>query len=314
MNLEFTGEMFLPWTEIDSTHYEHVHRYFVAGKFVKGKKVLDIACGEGYGCKLLAQNSQSVIGIDINKNTIAHAKKKYQSENIEFLEGSMTQIPISGENVFDVITCFEALEHIKEQDKMLSEVKRLLTDNGIFLISTPNKEEYSYRKNQKNPYHQKELTLNEFHELLQSFFPFVKLYGQKTFVSSNIWPLSDRPDNFKEITIERINDEYRESKIEDAKADFFVAIASINDLKDIEIDPSFIINTAGAKTYISRIEEELENKNNEISTSESYVSKLEDEISTSKSYVSKLESEKSQYLEKLNIHDQNRRKYFSSRL
>ena len=70
MNLEFTGERFVPSTEVDPTHYEHVHRYIFANQFVNGKKVLDLACGEGYGAKILSENAVEVTGIDIDKTTI----------------------------------------------------------------------------------------------------------------------------------------------------------------------------------------------------------------------------------------------------
>ena len=88
MKLENSGERFLPWTEVDNTHYEHIHRYFFASKFVKDKKVLDLACGEGYGSDILSKTAKSVVGIDINKTTILHAQRKYLAKNIKFIRFS----------------------------------------------------------------------------------------------------------------------------------------------------------------------------------------------------------------------------------
>ena len=65
--LEPTGERYLPWLEEASIGYEHLHRYAYATQFVKNKRVLDLASGEGYGSYLLAKTAKSVTGIDIDE-------------------------------------------------------------------------------------------------------------------------------------------------------------------------------------------------------------------------------------------------------
>src|SRR5438874_12503867 len=86
--LQFTGERFVPGTEGEIAH-EHWHRYAFARGLVAGKRVLDVACGEGYGSALLCEVAQSVVGIDIDRTTIAHATQTYPgSENLRFAEGS----------------------------------------------------------------------------------------------------------------------------------------------------------------------------------------------------------------------------------
>src|SRR2546425_10001491 len=119
--LEWTGERFLPWINEPTIAYEHLHRYAYAATLVKNKRVLDLACGEGYGTNILAVSASSVAGVDIDENVIRHAAGKYSSESLRFLCGSITAVPIHDDHSFDAIVCFEAIEHIEDQEKLLSE-------------------------------------------------------------------------------------------------------------------------------------------------------------------------------------------------
>jgi len=151
--LEWTGERYVPWFEGAEIGYEHLHRYAFATQFVRNKSVLDLACGEGYGSNLLARTAKHVVGIDLDEQTVKHAKNKYIRSNLEFRIGSITEIPINGQHVFDVIVCFEALEHVDDHEKLLSEAKRLLAPGGLFFVSTPNKTLYTDEPHFNNPYH-----------------------------------------------------------------------------------------------------------------------------------------------------------------
>ena len=75
-DLKWTGERYLPWMDIGEIHYEHLHRYYLANSFVNGKTILDLGCGEGYGCFLFSKTAKNVVGVDIDIDTINHAKKK----------------------------------------------------------------------------------------------------------------------------------------------------------------------------------------------------------------------------------------------
>ena len=151
--LECTGERYLPWLEATTTGYEHLHRYAYATQFVKDKTVLDLASGEGYGSYLLAGTASSVVGIDIDRDAVRHASNKYIRENLQFRLGSILEIPVEGRHLFDVIVCFEALEHVEDHHQLLKEVKRLLLPNGLFIVSTPNKWAYTDEPKYKNPLH-----------------------------------------------------------------------------------------------------------------------------------------------------------------
>ena len=114
--LEWTGERFLPWLKESTIAYEHLHRYAYATALVKDKRVLDLACGEGYGSKMLKEAASSVVGVDLDESTVRHATAKYSSENLQFVTGSITEVPLKGDHSFDVIVCFEAIEHIEDQE------------------------------------------------------------------------------------------------------------------------------------------------------------------------------------------------------
>ena len=143
---------------------EHLHRYAVALNFVENKMVLDIACGEGYGANLLAEKASAVTGVDIDEITIKKAEQKYKRSNLGFIKGDVLSIPVA-DNTIDVAISFETIEHISEHEKMIFEIKRVLKDDGIFIVSTPDKKNYSDESGYVNLHHQKELYENEFKEL-----------------------------------------------------------------------------------------------------------------------------------------------------
>jgi ubiquinone/menaquinone biosynthesis C-methylase UbiE len=97
--LAFTGERFVPGAK-GEIWIEHWHRYHFAARWCQGKRVLDVACGEGYGTALLARRAAHVTGADISAEAIAHARSRYGSlANAEFLEASCTALPLDDASV-----------------------------------------------------------------------------------------------------------------------------------------------------------------------------------------------------------------------
>jgi SAM-dependent methyltransferase len=188
--LTFTGERFLPDCERE-IWYEHYHRYAMARHWVTGKDVLDAACGEGYGSHLLAQQANSVIGVDIDEQAICHADKTYQQDNLTFIQSDVLQLPLQ-DNTFDVVVSFETLEHLAEHQQLLAEFKRVLKPDGVLLISTPDKHEYSDKTGFDNEYHVRELYRSEFETLIDAHFENSQWFGQKLMFLSSIWRL-DQP-------------------------------------------------------------------------------------------------------------------------
>ncbi|MBL7749096.1 MAG: class I SAM-dependent methyltransferase, partial [Chitinophagaceae bacterium] len=162
-NANWTGERLETFVFNEST-IEHLHRYAIACGLAAGKTVLDIACGEGYGSYLLAAKAASVTGMDIDNTTIKKATQKYPKENLRFTQATAEKIP-AADAQFDMVVSFETLEHLEDHDTMIKEIKRVLKPGGLLVISTPDKKNYSDKRNYKNPFHLKELYRNEFEAL-----------------------------------------------------------------------------------------------------------------------------------------------------
>jgi ubiquinone/menaquinone biosynthesis C-methylase UbiE len=185
-NKNSTGERLETFINNEST-FEHLHRYAMAITMVKGKVVLDIASGEGYGSNLLAMHATSVVGVDIDNEVVEMARKKYVAANLEYKTGSADSIPLHDQSV-DVVVSFETLEHHDKHQEMFMEIKRVLKVGGILIISTPDKKNYSDEKGYKNPFHVKELYFTEFKFLVNSYFTNTRYYYQNFFKGSVIVP------------------------------------------------------------------------------------------------------------------------------
>lgn len=189
--LEFTGERFTPEC-VREIRYEHFHRYVFAREFIRGKNVLDAACGEGYGSAILAGAAESVTGVDLSADAVQHARSRYASENIEFEEADCTALPFDNDR-FECIVSFETLEHLEDQEALLGEFRRVLQPDGFLLVSTPDKAIYTDRLENHNEFHVKELYRDQFETLLGHHFPACRLYGQKLLFQSAIWSLEEHP-------------------------------------------------------------------------------------------------------------------------
>ena len=172
--LEYSGERFIPMEKVSVMALEHYHRYYFARSFCEGKKVLDFACGEGYGCSVLRQCAKEVYGGDISEKAIRYAAQKYK--NIKFSVASVTE-NIFADNSFDVITCFETIEHIEAeaQAKALENFAKYLKPEGLLLVSTPNLASPLWVP---NSFHKKEFDEKEFYEFLRQYFSYVHIIGQ----------------------------------------------------------------------------------------------------------------------------------------
>ncbi len=190
-SLEWTGERYVP-DVAGEIRYEHMHRYSMCRDLVRDKRVLDIACGEGYGAACLGPQATSVIGMDLDADSIAHASNKYgHLSNVKFQQASVDDIPLEDSSI-DVIISFETIEHLLCQEEMLAEFKRVLSSDGVLVISTPDKAIYSKSTNNHNEFHVKELFKTEFHDLLTPQFQNIDFYGQRFATGSFIYPTEDK--------------------------------------------------------------------------------------------------------------------------
>ncbi|MGZ5071970.1 MAG: class I SAM-dependent methyltransferase [Usitatibacter sp.] len=186
-DLPFTGERFIPGAK-GEIWVEHWHRYHFAARWCEGRRVLDVACGEGYGSALLARNAQHVTGVDISAEAVAHAQAAYAGlANARFVAAPCTAIPLPDASV-DVAVSFETIEHIGEQEEFLAELARVLTPEGVLVLSCPNKLEYSDKRGYANEFHVKELYRDELEAIVAARFPHLSWYGQRPSFFSVIAP------------------------------------------------------------------------------------------------------------------------------
>jgi len=163
---------------------EHWLRYqFVAG-FIKNKNILDIACGSGYGSNYLAsQGAVKVTGADIDHETVAQVKQKYQRDNLNFRQASALDLPFKDDE-FEAVVSLETIEHFtaEDQTKFLQELKRVLEPGGLLIMSTPNSEFSSHG----NPYHLKELNYAELNDTIKKHFANCKIFKQGSAIATFI--------------------------------------------------------------------------------------------------------------------------------
>ncbi|WP_433870781.1 glycosyltransferase [Saccharopolyspora sp. CA-218241] len=181
--LDWTGERCVPWADDLQVVYEHYHRYALAARHVRGKRVLDLGSGEGYGAALLAREAAAVVGVDVDEAAVEHARARYP--DVRFEIGSLTDADLlADEPPFDVVVCFEAIEHVADHDAVLALVRARLAAGGLALISTPDTTAHAA----DNPFHVEELTATEFTGLLEGAFRHVAVLKQNVAAGSLLTP------------------------------------------------------------------------------------------------------------------------------
>jgi SAM-dependent methyltransferase len=152
-------------------------------------RVLDAACGEGYGTALLATRAVEAVGVDIDTVAVEHARRAYAGHRVlRYETGSATALPLADASV-DVVVSFETVEHLPaaEQPAMLAEFARVLAPDGVLVISSPNRKRYSDDRGYANPFHLHEFYRDEFARLLDAGFPCRRWFHQAPLVASALW-------------------------------------------------------------------------------------------------------------------------------
>lgn len=185
-SLPFTGERFTPEIK-GAIWYEHWHRYCAVVPAARGKRVLDAACGEGYGSWLLAAAAAEVTGVDLDAAAIGHALIRYAGRpNLRYMQGSCTALPLADASV-NLIISFETIEHLDGQEAMLAEFRRVLASDGALVVSSPNKAIYSQETGYANEFHVRELSREELAAMLGVQFPQQSWYAQRVLAHSLLW-------------------------------------------------------------------------------------------------------------------------------
>jgi SAM-dependent methyltransferase len=173
---------------------EHRSRYHFAAPYVAGKTVLDIACGTGFGEQILIDAGVArVFAADYSEEALL-TTKELGTQSTDLLRTDGTLLPFEN-GTFDAVTSFETVEHIPDYERFVAELRRVLKDDGVMIMSTPNAY-YTRPVNGKpvNPFHVYEFTPEEFGTLLGRYFSSVKLYGQRVTQRYRICPYWELPD------------------------------------------------------------------------------------------------------------------------
>jgi SAM-dependent methyltransferase len=173
-----------PWWGI------HVARYLFAAPHLRGRRVLDVACGTGYGLSLLEADGRVVVGLDADFGSAQTARRAAGDTAHPVVVGDGARLPFR-DGAFDAVTSFETLEHLDARDAFLDEVRRTLAPGGVCVLSTPNAN-YTEPVNgrPRNPFHMHEYTPDELHGALAARFASVTLRGQvlgRAFTISPFW-------------------------------------------------------------------------------------------------------------------------------
>lgn len=177
VSLRNEAERWVPGFIHGITEHDHIERYKLACKYSKGRNVLDIACGVGKGAFMLGTQggAKSVLGCDLNENSIRYAKHRNSADNVKFEVQNAETFKIS--TLFDLIISYETIEHLSNFRAFLSNISSQLTDAGTFIISTPISK-FLFDSKPINPYHCQEWGFEEFQKLMGEFFLIENVYLQ----------------------------------------------------------------------------------------------------------------------------------------
>ncbi len=176
--LELTGERTLPDVPAENYWYRrHLAVYEWIGARVVGRRVLDMACGEGYGSEVLARGAAGVVGVDANPEAHQHARLRYTRQNLTFERGLVETF---GEpDSFDAVVFLQTIEHVQDPVAVLAHFRSLLAPGGVAYVSTPNVLTLAPPGAEKsgNPWHIKEYRAAEFEALCRGVFGEVETLG-----------------------------------------------------------------------------------------------------------------------------------------
>jgi 2-polyprenyl-3-methyl-5-hydroxy-6-metoxy-1,4-benzoquinol methylase len=174
--LALTGERTLPDVPEENYWYRrHLVVYDWIGARTIGKRVVDMACGEGYGSEVLSRSAASVVGVDANPEAHEHARLRYVRQNLRY-ERDLVE---TFSEECDAVVFLQTIEHVQNPGEILEHFKSMLAPGGIAYVSTPNLLTLAPPGAEKseNPWHVKEYRAEEFRALCEAHFEQVELWG-----------------------------------------------------------------------------------------------------------------------------------------
>lgn len=286
---------------------DHLARYFLVKNLCENKKVLDAACGEGYGSFLIAEswNAKSVTAIDISQDAIESAKENFKSSKIEYICHDLEQIEnILTPKSFDIIISLETIEHLKNPESFLAGIKNILKPDGIVIISCPNDHWWYQNREDYNPHHLHKYHLNEFQELCQQYLGEVSqvMIGTSVIGIGNIYlePEMTEKKSSKEIISTLQYAELQKLRIQDGinsqKCSYFLGIWGLNQQEQIKenfvVYPSLIelyrqygyyLNNNCLDQHLIWLENRVQNLDNEVQQSQSQLHQSQSQLQQTQS-------------------------------
>ncbi|MFQ6131473.1 MAG: class I SAM-dependent methyltransferase [Armatimonadota bacterium] len=178
-SLEFTGERVVEGDTPERVWQEHVARYRFAASRASNKEVLDVACGTGYGSRMMLDaGARRVVGVDISPEAIAYARSRYATDRLTFAVGEAADLDGLGQ--FDLIVCYEAIEHVADAGACVAAAAGALRPGGQYLVSTPNVSPVLARmgKSSASQFHRTDYDARSFRQVLEPHFADIALFGQ----------------------------------------------------------------------------------------------------------------------------------------
>ena len=142
---------------------------------MQGIRVIDMACGEGYGSDVLARSAASVVGVDANPEAHEHARLRYRRSNLRFAR----ELVETFSEPADAVVFLQTIEHLKDPGAALEHFRSLVGERGTVYVSTPNVLTLAPKgaSRSDNPWHVHEYRAEEFAELCRAHFAAVEMFG-----------------------------------------------------------------------------------------------------------------------------------------
>jgi SAM-dependent methyltransferase len=254
---------------------EHVVRYRWAAALAEGRRVLDAGCGTGYGAELLAsEGAAAVVGVDVDVDVVEAARRD-GSGAVTFAAADVRELP-ADLDTFDLVVCFEVLEHIDEPEAALDRLAAALAPDGLLVVSSPNRDVYP----PGNPFHKHEFTPGELADALSERFAQVRLVRQQDWLAAGLFA----DDDFVRVEGQRI-EVAKTSPGEPGRELYSIGVASSGPLPPT---PPFVMltRTADVKWW----QEQLEAKSGHVTQLEGWLAERDAELAAAEAEIESMQA------------------------
>jgi glycosyltransferase involved in cell wall biosynthesis/SAM-dependent methyltransferase len=244
--LQFTGERLVPGaancepTFAAKMYHEHLARYRFAAQLVRGRRVLDVGCGVGYGSAALADaGAAEVVAFDVSADAVEHARSQFARATVDYRVASAEDFDFG---TFDVVTCFELIEHVEDQDAVLERIGHALAASGTAFVSTPRPQ----GEHPRSLFHVHELDFDAFRALLERRFRSTRYWFEVNQLGSRIDVELGSDDADVALLVP--------GQLQPANADYFVAVVGHEPGDEPVLRP---VQVLGDDAYVLNLEKDV---------------------------------------------------------